>query len=150
METWMWAVWLGILILALILEAATAALVSIWFAAGALVAIVFSLIPDFTPWWAVLLIFLGVSGLAFLLIRPIWSKRNARNKVPSNVDEMIGKKGVIKSPIEPLKSGEIEVNGIIWTAIANEENESFAINEVARIVAIEGNKLLVAKLKGEN
>ena len=49
MEQWMWIIWLVVFVLALVIEAIGTDLVSIWFAAGAVVAIILSLIPE-VPW----------------------------------------------------------------------------------------------------
>ena len=65
---WMGYVWLGLLVAFLVLEGQTAAVVSIWFAGGALAALITTLI---TPvWWVQLVVFLVVSALLLALLRP--------------------------------------------------------------------------------
>ena len=55
----MWLVWLSMFVLSLILEASTEALVSIWFAAGALVSLGCSFIPGL-PYWGEIIVFFAV------------------------------------------------------------------------------------------
>ena len=70
-EDWMWAIWLGIMIIMVIVECMGPALVSIWFAAGALVSLVlslFSLIPGVTiPWWVQVIVFVVVSAIISMI-----------------------------------------------------------------------------------
>ena len=95
MEQWMWLVWLGMFVLSLILEASTEALVSIWFAAGALVSLGCSFIPGL-PYWGEVIIFFAISLIAFFAIRPFLTRFQRRKRTPTNVDALIGSKGIMK------------------------------------------------------
>ncbi|MCR5491787.1 MAG: NfeD family protein [Bacilli bacterium] len=149
MEEWMWLVWLIIGVVSFIAEALTAAVVSVWLVGGALVALVFSLIPDFTPFWAEIIIFIGVSALLFVVLRPFIVKYMKKKIVKSNVDGMIGKRGIILTGCDALKAGEVTINGVTWTAIPANDDDSFSEGEVVKVAAIEGNKLLVDKTAGK-
>ena len=86
-------IWLGLLLLFLAIEAGTVTLVSIWFAGGALTALLVSL---FCPiFWVQAVVFLGVSGVLLLLLRPITKKYFTPKLTKTNVDAVIGtvKKG---------------------------------------------------------
>ena len=72
-ETYMWIVWLAAVVIAVIVEAVTNDLVSVWFAAGALIALVVSFIPN-VPWWVEVIIFVVISASAFILLRPFLKK----------------------------------------------------------------------------
>ena len=85
----MWLVWLGMFVLSLILEASTEALVSIWFAAGALVSLGCSFIPGL-PYWGEVIIFFAISLIAFFAIRPFLTRFQRRKRTPTNVDALIG------------------------------------------------------------
>lgn len=150
MEQWMWLVWLSIGVLSFLVEAVTAAVVSIWFVAGAFVALIFSLIPNFTPFWVEIIIFIGVSIIGFIVARPFISKYMKKKIVKSNVDGMIGKRGIILTGCDDLNSGEITVNGVTWTAVPAHEGDKFVEGEVASIASVEGNKLLVDKIASNN
>ena len=67
---WVW--WLGVLVICLIVEGAVPGLVSIWFAFGALVALLTSLLN--APLWLQVTVFLVVSLAALFLTRPLVKK----------------------------------------------------------------------------
>ena len=144
MEQYMWIVWLGIFILAVIIEATTAELVSIFFAAGSIIALIISFIPG-VQWWIQLIVFVVVSGVSLLGLRPLMNKFLKKEKRDTNIDEMIGKKGLMVKGCDELNHGEIKVNGVIWTAINEDESEPINENEKVVIVAVRGNKLVVRK-----
>ena len=145
MEQYMWIVWLAVFVLAIIIEATTSELVSIFFAAGALMALVISLIPN-VAWWVELIVFVVVSGVSLLGLRPLMHKMLNKEKRDTNIDEIIGKKGIIIKKVDELNYGEIKVNGVIWTAISAEEKDVINENEIVTIVAVKGNKLVVKKI----
>lgn len=145
MEQYMWVVWLVVFVLAIIIEATTSELVSIFFAAGALMALVISLIPN-VAWWVELIVFVVVSGVSLLGLRPLMHKLLNKEKRDTNIDEIIGKKGIIIKKVDELNYGEIKVNGVIWTAISAEEKDVINENEIVTIVAVKGNKLVVKKI----
>lgn len=146
MEQYMWAIWLGVFVISIIVEALTAEIVSIFFAAGSVIALIISFIPGVT-WWIELIVFVVISAATLLGLRPLVNKLLNKEKRLTNVDEMIGKKGVMIKGCDELNYGEIKVNGVIWTAVS--EDEKIAINEkeVVEIVAVKGNKLVVKKGK---
>ena len=70
-------IWLGVFVLAFVIEAITQDLVSIWFGLGALVALC---ITGFTDWWVQLIVFVAVSAVALLATRPLVKKILARSE----------------------------------------------------------------------
>ena len=144
MEQWMWLVWLGMFVLSLILEASTEALVSIWFAAGALASLGCSFIPGL-PYWGEVIIFFAISLIAFFAIRPFLSRFQRRKRTPTNVDALIGSKGIMKLGTDEWNVGEVELRGAIWTAVSVNEKISISEGEHVRVVAVSGNKLIVEK-----
>ena len=145
-EQWMWIIWLVVFIIAFVAEAASVALVSVWFAAGALVCLGLSFIPGL-PYWAQIIIFLAVSLIAFLAIRPFISKIMKKRISKSNVDSLIGTKAIVEQPLDSLHWGAVKLNGVTWTAIPAHEQDKFVADEVVRVAAIEGNKLLIEHLE---
>ena len=144
MEQYMWAVWLGVFVLSIIIEATTAELVSIFFAAGSVIALIISFIPG-VEWWVQLIVFVVISAVALLGLRPLANRLLKKEKRNTNVDEMIGRKGVMIKGCDELNYGEIKVNGVIWTAVSEDSREPILEGEVVEIVAIQGNKLIVKK-----
>ena len=151
-ENWMWAILLGIMIVMVIVECMGPALVSIWFAAGALVSLVlslFSLIPDvIIPWWVQVIVFVVVSAITLIALRPLslkYSKKN--NVISSNVDSLVGKRGLLEEEIKPFEPGVCRLNDVLWTAISTNGKETIAAKSIVEVVAIQGNKLLVRKVE---
>ncbi|MCI6215727.1 MAG: NfeD family protein [Mollicutes bacterium] len=148
MEEWMWLVWLIFAVAALIIEASTEAIVSIWFCVGALISFAISFIPG-VPYWGEIIIFVGVSLISFFLMRPFIKKWTAKKeKTRGYIDNLVGKKGIVLTKVDSLQPGEIEVNGMTWTA-STLTNETFEEGEVARVVLVAGNKLFIDKSKKE-
>ena len=144
----MWLVWLIFAVAALIIEASTEAIVSIWFCVGALISFAVSFIPG-VPYWGEIIIFVGVSLISFFLMRPFIKKWTAKKeKTRGYIDNLVGKKGIVLTKVDSLQSGEIEVNGMTWTA-STLTNETFEEGEVARVVSVAWNKLFIDKSKKE-
>lgn len=148
MENFMWIIWLGIFVLALLVEWGTAEVVSIWFAFAAVVSLILSFIPG-VVWWIQVVVFVVVSLATFVFLRPILKKLIKREKVDTNIDEIIGKRGIMTEEYNDLSSGEVKVNGVLWTALNTNENEKIEAGSKVVVVAISGNKLIVKKLEGE-
>lgn len=146
MEQYMIWIWLAVFVVAIIIEGCTTQLVSIWFSGGALISLILSLIPD-VAWWIEVVVFSVVSIALLIILRPFFKKALVKIKTESNVDEIIGKKGKILKPITELDKGEIIINGVIWTALSSNEKVEIAKDEVVKVVAIQGNKLIVEKEK---
>lgn len=147
-ETWMVFIWLAIFIISIIIEATTTDLVSIWFGVGSIVAIIVSLIPNVT-YWIEIIIFAVISFGSMMSIRPLAKKYLAKTVSSTNIDEMIGKKGIVIRPISELERGEVKINDVIWTAINVDEKETVNVNEKVEIVAIKGNKLIVKVIENK-
>ena len=122
-ETYMWIVWLAAVVIAVIVEAVTNDLVSVWFAAGALIALV----------------------VAFILLRPFLKKFMKHDLVKTNVDEIIGKKAVVTISGNLRQPGEVFVDGKKWSAIPEKEGEELIEDEIVTVLAIQGVKLVVRK-----
>ena len=85
----------------IVIEASGPALISIWFAFGALISLIVSVIPG-APWWSELIIFIVISISTLLALRPIFKKYLKRNTVRTNIDSFIGKKGYVIEDISFL------------------------------------------------
>lgn len=136
--------WLIAMVVLLIVEAAVPGLVSIWFALGALGALIAALLG--APLWLQIVWFILLSILSLILTRPLVKKYvNSRVK-PTNADMMIGKDCVVTEEIDNLKgSGAVSVSGKVWTARMENENEQAQAGEVVKVLRIEGVKLIVSK-----
>ena len=148
MDAYMWIVWLGVFVIALIIESLSPELVSIWFAISSLVSLIISLIPG-TAWWIELIVFVVISVTTLLFLRPIIKKFMKRNVVNSNVDEMIHKKGKMVKASDELNRREVKINGVIWSAYNQDEKTPLKEGELVEVLGINGNKLIVRKIAKE-
>lgn len=142
-ETIQLLVWLGIAVVLGILEAATVALVSVWFAVGALAA----MIPAYfgAPIWAQILVFLGISAVCLALTRSFFKDVVKIKKQPTNSDSLIGSAGVVSSKIENLRGGgKVYISGLTWSAKTVDGSEAEE-GDVVTIERIEGATLYVTK-----
>lgn len=146
MEAYLWIVWLAIFVLAIIIETFTSDLVSIWFAGGAMVALIISFIPG-VDWWIEVIIFIVISTVMILGLRPLAKKLLKTNITNSNIDEMAGKKGIMIKGYDELNHGEVKINGIIWTAINADEGKAIPQGTKVVVVAVNGNKLIVRPIE---
>lgn len=146
MEVYLWIIWISVFVLAIIVEALTADLVSVWFAIGAIVTLIISFIPG-VAWWIELIVFIVISGLMLLCLRPLTNKLLKRNIINSNIDEIAGKKGVMVKGYDELNRGEVKINDVVWTAINADESEPIPEGAKVVVVAVNGNKLIVRPIK---
>lgn len=134
-------VWLGILILAIIAEAVTAGLVSIWFVPSALAAMILALCN--VPVYLQVTVFLGLSIILLIFSRTIWKKYTSFKPVePTNADALIGQIGIVTEAINNIDaSGEVKVNGQHWSA-RSQNGVPIEKDKHVRILSIEGVKLI--------
>ncbi len=140
MEPMIW-VWAGIFVVTLLVEGATAGLVSIWFAAGALVAGIATLLS--APLWLQIVLFIVVAGATLAATRPLARKLRGK-KEPTNLDRNIGAEAVVLTPIEPHNMGTVNVNGLVWNAV-DVDGGSITAGEIVVVKDMKGTKLLVKK-----
>ena len=134
-------VWLILLIAFVVVEALTVSLVSIWFAAGAVAALIVS---GFTSSWLVqFAVFAVVSAVALAATRPLVKKYINSLTQPTNADMLIGQECLVTEDIDNLTGrGAVTVGGKVWTARA-EHDAPIAAGTTATVLRIEGVKLIV-------
>ena len=136
-------VWAALLILFGIGEAVTVGLTSIWFAAGSLAALVVALLNG--PLWLQIVLFLLISLLSLLAIRPIASKYLNSKVEPTNADRIIGQKGIVTEEVNQLgTTGRITVMGQSWAAVS-EDGTIISPEEQVVVTGIQGVKAIVKK-----
>jgi len=133
--------WIVIAAVMAFLEFTTVALVSVWFVAGALVALASALLG--APFWLQAIIFVLVSGILLLLLRPFLRRVLPPVKTRTNVDALIGKNAVVTETIDNLQAtGHVKLDGVDWTARSANE-APIAAGTVVTVERVEGVKLLV-------
>ena len=144
----MTVVWLTAMIALLIVEAMVPGLVSIWFALGALAAMISSMLS--APLWLQVGWFFLVSIVSLALTRPIARKYVNGRAVHTNADMAIGQDCVVTEEIDNVRgTGAVSVGGKIWTARMADPDGRAGKGAVLRVVRIEGVKLIVEE-KHEN
>ena len=135
--------WLVALAALLVLEGLTAALTTIWFAGGALIAAILAfagvgLIPQFV-------VFLVVSIVLLVFTRPLAKKALAVDKTNTNVDSLIGQKAVVTETIDNLaQTGKVLINDVDWTARTEDGMPAIEKKAVVTIKKVQGVKLIVS------
>lgn len=141
--------WLIILAIMVIAEIATMGLATIWFAGGALVAFIAALAGAPIP--AQIVLFFIVSIVLLVFTRPLARKHFNSKVEKTNAESLIGEKAVVLEPINNLEAtGQVQVRGQEWTARARNNNRQIPKDEIVKIVAIEGVKLIVEEIIEED
>jgi len=137
--------WLIAFVVLIGVEVMTMALTTIWFAGGAIVGFIFSLLG--LPVGAQLAAFLAVSFLLLFLTRPFAARYINNGTVKTNAESLIGKQARVTDRIDnDMGTGAAIVNGQEWTARALEDHQTFEPGTMVEIRKIQGVKLIVAKL----
>ena len=134
-------VWLVLLLLFAGGEAVSVGLTSIWFAAGALVALVAALLGG--PMWVQITLFLAVSLLCLAAVRPL-AKKHLNSKVErTNADRVIGAEAQVTEDIDNIHGkGAVVIRGMAWSA-RSQDGGPIAAGTLVRVLRIEGVKVFV-------
>lgn len=135
-----WIFWLVLVIVLSFIEIATVSLVSIWFVASGIVAMILSFFIEDTAIITTVFILLGI----FLLIisRPIVNKLRSKDNEKTNLDRIIGESAIVTEDIKKNEVGEVKVDGKRWSAISKEKCLK---GDTVKILKIDGVKLIVEK-----
>ena len=135
-------VWLGLLVLFLAVEFATAQLTTVWFAAGALVALLLAAF-GVDNLAVQIIVFALVSLVSLILTRPLVKKWVNRKAQPTNADMVLGAEALVTEAIDNTQAkGLAKVNGAVWSARSADDRPIPAGAKVT-VIAIEGVKLIV-------
>lgn len=135
-------IWLAIAIVAIVIDIITSSFIFMWFALGAVAAIILSLFGIGMSWQIITFLFVGVLTVS---IGYPWAKKKFKvnqNHTPLMEETYIGKVMIAENDI--IETSKIKVSGIYWTAY----NKGKLIKKGDKFVitGLEGNKLTV-KLK---
>ena len=142
------AFWIAVAVLMLVVEAVTVSLVSLWFAGGALAALIAGLCGASLLWQFVL--FLVVSSLLLACLYPVTKKATRkRAQTATNYDRVLGMTVPVTETIDNIEGvGAVRADGKVWSARSSDGIviEAGALVTVDRI---EGVRLYVTKLQEE-
>ena len=138
--------WLVVLVAAIVAEAVTLGLVSIWFAVGALAALLVEKLHGGV--YLQMIVCLVVSLIVMYFTRPIAIKYFNKDRQKTNANSLIGKQAVVTGRIYNLEGmGKVIVSGQEWSAKSLTDDQIFEEGEIVKIVKIKGVKLIVEPLK---
>ena len=141
----MWKIWLIIAIIFFILEAMGPGFLLFWVGVGALLTMVVSIFVDN------LAIQIGIftisSAILLFCTRSLANKFTKNDNVKTNSYSFIGKNGIVIKEINPTKeSGQIKVNGEVWSANSS-TNEIIPEGSEVQVLGIVGVKAIVQKIE---
>lgn len=138
---WTAIMWLVLLVVFLLVEAATVGVVSAWFALGALVAMVTALLQG--PVWLQTLLFVAVSTGLLLALRPLVRKYLSPNLTATNVDSVVGSTGIVTAAIDNVSAvGQVKLGAMEWTARST-SGQPIPVGTLVKVDKIEGVKAYV-------
>ena len=135
-------VWLVLMVVFLAAEASTVSMVSLWFAAGALIALLTALAGG--PAWLQTLLFLAVSAGLLLALRPLVKKYLSPKLTATNVDSVVGSTGLVTAAIDNVSAvGQVKLGAMEWTARST-SGQPIPVGTRVRVDKIEGVKVYVS------
>ena len=122
LSDWMY-LWLAVIVITAVIEIITVGLTSIWIA-----------------------VFFVVTFILLYFTRP-WAKKYLESrKVATNYEECIGKEVRVIEEVDNRKeSGKVLYNGMEWTARAEDDEQIYAVDEVAVVSEIRGVKMILKR-----
>lgn len=136
--------WLALLIIFIVVEIATMGLTTIWFAGGAVVGFIASILGANVIIQGILFLVVSIALLVFT--RPFAARYINKNHEKTNVDSLIGKRAVVTQEIDNLKeTGEAKLEGKEWMARTAKESDVIPKGSVVTVIRVSGVKLIVKR-----
>lgn len=134
----MFYIWIIIIILLTIVEAMTVDLVTIWYIASAIVALILSFFVDnFLIQFG---IFALVGTILLITTRQTLKRLLKQKNEKTNLDRIIGMDGIVIEEISKNQNGAVKVDGKVWTAYADKK---IKVDSTVKVLEINGAKVKV-------
>jgi membrane protein implicated in regulation of membrane protease activity len=134
--------WLAAMVIFIIAEATTVTLVSIWFAVGALGAILIALLGGGLTLQVT--VFLALAIVLLIFLRGAVRKHFAPRITRTNVDSVIGATGIVVTPVNNIAAlGQVQINGVEWSARST-DGSHIGAGALVKVDKIEGVKVFVS------
>ena len=135
-------IWLVLMVLFLWVETTTVTMVSLWFGAGALAALIGALCG--AEVWLQIVLFFGISILLLASLRPLSKKYFTPKITRTNVDGVIGATGLVTAPIDNISAtGQVKLGAMEWTARST-SGKTIEVGTLVKVDKIEGVKVFVS------
>ncbi len=139
-----WAIWLILCGIFLIIEIYTVSFLMFWPGIGAFLAFITNILGFSFP--IQLGVFVISTALMLIFMKPLVAKLFKTKDVPMNNNAIIGKQATVIKEIDNLNlKGQVKVNGELWSAISDDDG-IIKENETVEVLAIDGVKLKVKKV----
>ena len=133
--------WLGVVVLAIVVEAVTTALVSVWFIPSGIISMILAFCG--VPVWVQIVVFVAVSAVLLPVFHKMFKKKFAVKSEPTNADAVIGQTAVVTERISNIEeTGAVKVMGKEWTARSESDDVTFEAGQTVTVCEIRGVKLI--------
>ena len=142
---WAAIIWLVLMVVFLAAEAATVTLISLWFAAGSLAAMIVSLLGGAV--WLQVTVCVAVAAVLLTALRPMARKYFTPKLTATNVDSVIGSRGRVTVAIDNVAAeGQVKLGAMVWTARST-SGEVIPEGTLVKVDKIEGVKVFVTPVE---
>lgn len=142
---WAAVLWLVMIVVFLLAEGATVALVSTWFAIGSLAAMLMALIGAGIGLQVI--VFVIISAVCLTALRPLVRKHIQPKLTKTNVDAVTGTTGLVTVAIDNVTAqGQVKLGAMTWTA-RSASGEPIPEGTLVKVERIEGVKAIVSPVK---
>ncbi len=142
----MWVIWLIFSGICFLAEIATEGFLICWLGVGGLCAMGLSFLWP-ANYLAQIIIMTVVSTILILSTKKLTSKMTKKDDVPTNVYSILGKKAVVSQAIDNVKGqGQIKIDGDIWSARNEDDDDVISEGDTVEIIRIDGVKAMVRKI----
>lgn len=136
-------IWLGAVVVFAVAEAATAALVSLWFIGGALAGLIAALCG--APLWLQFALFVAISAVLLAALRPLARSRFNRGITPTNAERCVGQIALVTEAIDNVRArGAVRLSGVEWSA-RSADGSAIPLDTPVRVLRVESSKLIVER-----
>ena len=126
----------------IVIELSTEQLVSIWFSGGALIGLVLAILS--VDWYVQVLVAILISAILIGVMQYLLRRKKAgESDLKTNVDALVNKKIIVTKTVSKDQPGQGKYRDVYWTLLSE---DTILVNEQAKIIEIQGNKLLVEKI----
>ena len=134
--------WLIAMVIFMATEGMTVTLISIWFAVGALGAVIVALLGGNLILQVT--VFLALAVLLLFCLRGMVRKHFTPRLTKTNVDSVIGATGIVITPVNNIAAlGQVQINGMEWSARST-NNTHIPTGTLVKVDKIEGVKVFVS------
>ena len=142
---WAAVFWLTMIVVFLMAEASTVTLVSLWFAAGSLAAMLVALTGAGIGFQVT--VFVIVAAICLTALRPLVRKHIKPKLTKTNVDAVVGSTGLVTVAIDNVSAvGQVKLGAMYWTA-RSVSGDPIAEGTLVKVERIEGVKAIVSPVK---